>query len=158
VAGDQPPDDRRTSVLLADDDERFRSLLRGLLEDDGYAVVAEASTAADAVRLATSARPDVVLLELIMPWGPAGAATDAHPPAADRGTPVVGRAVGQEAGLQAAAAIREALPDIRIVIVSSLFDLDVQRAASALGVGYVEKVAGIDALEVAIEGTSLPAG
>jgi CheY-like chemotaxis protein len=154
VAGDQPPDDRRTSVLLADDDERFRSLLRGLLEDDGYAVVAEASTAADAVRLATSARPDVVLLDLIMPWAP----PESPPPAADRSTPVVGRGVDQEVGLQAAAAIREARPDVRIVIVSSLFDLDVQRAAAALGVGYVEKVAGIDALEVAIEATALPAG
>jgi CheY-like chemotaxis protein len=156
VAGDQPPDDRRTSVLLADDDERFRSLLRGLLEDDGYAVVAEAPTAADAVRLATSARPDVVVLDLIMPWDPTE--TPAAAQAAGRATPVMGGEVGQEAGLKAAAALRQALPGIRIVIVSSLFDLDVQRAAAALGVGYVEKVAGIDALEVAIEATALPAG
>jgi CheY-like chemotaxis protein len=156
VAGTQPPDDRRTSVLLADDDERFRSLLRGLLEDDGYAVVAEASTAADAVRLATSARPDVVLLDLIMPPGPAELPTAT--PVANGVAPVVGGAVSAEAGLQAAAAIRDALPGIRIVIVSSLFDLDVQRAAAALGVGYVEKVSGIDALEVAIEATSLPSG
>jgi DNA-binding NarL/FixJ family response regulator len=107
------------------------------------------------VRLATSARPDVVLLDLIMPPGPV---EDPYPAAGDGGSRVVGGAVAKEAGLQAAAAIREALPGIRIVIVSSLFDLDVQRAAAALGLGYVEKVAGIDALEVAIEATALRAG
>jgi DNA-binding NarL/FixJ family response regulator len=131
VAGTQPPDDRRTSVLLADDDERFRSLVRGLLEDDGYAVVAEACTAREAARLAGDLRPDVAILDLIMPWA-GGDRLD-------------------EAGLLAAEHIREQVPGTRVVILSSLFDQQVQRRAEALGAVYVEKAEGIDALERAME-------
>lgn len=132
VAGTQPPDDRRTSVLLADDDERFRSLVRGLLEDDGYAVVAEACTAREAVRLAGEVWPDVAVLDLIMPWADGGDRLD-------------------EAGLLAAEHIREQVPRARVVILSSLFDQQVRRRAEALGAVYVEKAAGIDALERAME-------
>jgi two-component system chemotaxis response regulator CheY len=131
VAGAQPPDDRLTSVLLADDDERFRSLVRGLLEDDGYAVVAEACTAREAVRLAGEVWPDVAVLDLIMPWAD-GDGLD-------------------EAGLLAAEHIREQVPRARVVILSSLFDQRVRRRAEALGAVYVEKAAGVDALEQAME-------
>jgi len=69
-------------VVLADDDPDILMTLRFALEADGWSVVGEASTAADAVTLASRARPDLVLLDIDMPGGGIAAAreiTDAHP-------------------------------------------------------------------------------
>lgn len=55
-------------VLLADDNARFRSLLRRLLERDAQIeVVAEANNGAEALELAEEHHPDVVLMDLSMP-------------------------------------------------------------------------------------------
>lgn len=54
-------------VLLADDHQVVRQGLRALLEREGFKVVAEAADGRDAVRLAQSAHPDVVVLDLAMP-------------------------------------------------------------------------------------------
>ncbi|HET8762959.1 MAG TPA: response regulator transcription factor [Gemmatimonadales bacterium] len=79
-------------VLVADDHTVVREGIRHVLEGEpGFTVVAEASTAADAVRLAEVEKPDVVLLDITMPG---------------------------ESGLQAAARIRKLVPDTRILILS----------------------------------------
>src|SRR3546814_2191925 len=62
----QRPTEQRPSVLLADDDERFRSIVRSVLEDDGYKVVAEAADATETIERARQHRPDVVVLDLVM--------------------------------------------------------------------------------------------
>ena len=55
-------------VLLADDNARFRGLLRQLLErDPDIAVVAEAGDGSEAVDLSEEHSPDVVLMDLSMP-------------------------------------------------------------------------------------------
>lgn len=55
-------------VLLADDHPLFRSGLRALLgAEDGMTVVAEATSGAQAVELASTSAPDVVLMDLQMP-------------------------------------------------------------------------------------------
>lgn len=146
MAEQQPRDDRRTTVLLADDDPRFRRLVRGLLEDDGYAVVAEAGSAVEAVALAVEHRPDVVVLDLVMP--------EIDPATADEGTDlVIDLLAVEEPGLRAAADLVVRLPEARLVIVSSLFDSRIESVARRLGVAYVEKLDGIDGLESAIEAT-----
>jgi DNA-binding NarL/FixJ family response regulator len=72
-------------VVLADDDPDVLMTLRFALEADGWSIVAEASTADEAVTLVSETQPDLVLLDINMPGGGIAAAraiTDAHPAAA----------------------------------------------------------------------------
>ncbi len=55
------------TVLLADDHVLFRQGLKALLEHDDLDVVAEASDAAEAIRLASNLKPDVAILDFMMP-------------------------------------------------------------------------------------------
>jgi DNA-binding NarL/FixJ family response regulator len=54
-------------VVLADDHHIVRQGLRVLLEKEGLKVVAEAENGRDAVQLAQQHKPDVVVLDLMMP-------------------------------------------------------------------------------------------
>ena len=59
----------RVRVLLVDDEDDMRLLARSALEDDSrYEVVGEGVNGAEAIVLATQLQPDVVLLDLEMPW------------------------------------------------------------------------------------------
>lgn len=114
----QPPSP--TSVVLADDDHRFRALVRSVLEDDGYVVVAEASDAASARTLARQHRPDVVVLDLVME------------------------------GSHGVSTVRELLeddPGQPVLVISSLFDPTIEQEVVGLGAWYLEKAEGLEALE-----------
>ncbi|HET7109280.1 MAG TPA: response regulator transcription factor [Gemmatimonadales bacterium] len=79
-------------VLVADDHTVVREGIRHVLDGEpGFIIVAEAATAAEAVRLAEAEKPDVVLLDITMPG---------------------------ESGLQAAVRIRKLVPETRILILS----------------------------------------
>jgi len=54
-------------IVLADDHQIMRQGLRALLEREGIAIVAEAENGRDAVRLAQTHKPDVAVLDLMMP-------------------------------------------------------------------------------------------
>jgi DNA-binding NarL/FixJ family response regulator len=56
-----------TRLLLADDHRMLRDSLRRSLEEHGFDVVGEAGDGEEAVRLAGSLRPDVVLMDVSMP-------------------------------------------------------------------------------------------
>ncbi len=114
------PSIRATSVVLADDDERFRGLVRSVLEEDGYVVLAEAHDAPSARALVREHRPDVVILDLVMP-GSRGLSTLRDLIEDDSGQPVL--------------------------VISSLFDPAVEQEAVRLGAWYLEKAEGLDALE-----------
>ena len=64
-------------VLLVDDDQSFRVLVRTLLEAGGLAVdiVGEAADGEQAIALALELRPDVILMDLDMPRLDGAAAT-----------------------------------------------------------------------------------
>jgi two-component system chemotaxis response regulator CheY len=112
------------TVLLADDDARFRRLVRDVLVDDGFEVVAEAADAPTAVALAEQHRPDVVVIDLVLPGA---------------------------TGLSAVRELLAARPRRAVLVLSSLFDPAVEQEAEALGASYLDKTEGVEALEEAIE-------
>ena len=110
--------------MLADDDDRFRALVRSVLEDDGYEIVAEADDAASVLSMARQHRPDVVVLDLVM-HGCDGLAT-----------------------LQA---LLDDDPGQPVLVISSLFDPSVEQEVVRLGGWYLEKAEGLEALEHTID-------
>jgi CheY-like chemotaxis protein len=56
-----------TSVLIVDDDEEIRHVLRILCEVEGLKVVGEASNGVEAVPLALNFQPDFVILDYMLP-------------------------------------------------------------------------------------------
>ena len=57
-----------TTILLVDDDQEFRGLLKRLLEKDTrLRVTAEATDGAEAIELARTLTPDIILMDLAMP-------------------------------------------------------------------------------------------
>jgi DNA-binding NarL/FixJ family response regulator len=120
-----PEDVHLASVLLADDHELMRRLLRRAIgAQPGLEIVGEASDGAQALALARTLTPDVVVLDLAMP---------------------------EMDGLQVAAAVRAAVPGCAILIFSA-FEAE-RAAAPALAAGadqYLEKSAGFEAAALAV--------
>src|SRR5919199_6842109 len=56
-------------VIVADDDPLARRVVRDALEAGGIVVIAEAATGREAVELSLYYKPDVVLMDLVMPDG-----------------------------------------------------------------------------------------
>ena len=56
-----------SKILIVDDDEEIRHLLRTLFEVDGFEVVAEAADGIEAIPLALKHEPDFVVLDYRMP-------------------------------------------------------------------------------------------
>ncbi|MEK4221763.1 MULTISPECIES: response regulator [Bacillus] len=57
-----------TTVLIADDSQFMRNHLKQLLSNDNFKVVAEASNGCEAITLYQKVLPDIVLLDIIMPY------------------------------------------------------------------------------------------
>ena len=115
-----PPADR-LRVVIADDASAMRALLRRMLEDTAaFEIVGEASDGEEAVRLAGTLHPDLVVLDLSMP--------------------VMG-------GLAAIPGIRRISPSSRIVVLSALEPGRVRDEAMASGAdAFIEKCLVADSL------------
>src|SRR5262245_39270334 len=61
------PESREVTVLIVDDDDKFRESLRGLLSSHGLAVVGDAADGNTALELVAELAPDVILMDLQMP-------------------------------------------------------------------------------------------
>ena len=58
---------RMSTILIIDDDPRFRTQARDLLEADGFVVIGQAVDGASGLEAARSLRPDFVLLDIGLP-------------------------------------------------------------------------------------------
>lgn len=56
-----------TTILIVDDHPSFRRFARRLFEDAGFTVVGEAEDARSALDSASALRPDMVLLDVMLP-------------------------------------------------------------------------------------------
>jgi DNA-binding response OmpR family regulator len=116
-------DGRAVRVVLVDDDARFGELVSSVVADDGIDVVTVHHRAAGAVDVVIREAPDVVVLDVVLPDGD---------------------------GLDVVDALRSAGSTVPVVLFSSLFDRRVAGTAAALGLRYVEKADGVDALVEAV--------
>lgn len=58
--------DRKPLILIIDDDETFRSIMREILERAGYEILTSASVA-DAYQVMLELQPDLILTDIMMP-------------------------------------------------------------------------------------------
>jgi NarL family two-component system response regulator LiaR len=115
----------RIRVMTVDDHEIFRSGIRYLLLTfDDIELLAEAHSGEEALRLCAQARPDVILMDMIMS--------------------------GMD-GIESTKAIRQRHPDVQVLALTSFYDADLVRQAMQAGaIGYLLKGVSRDRLGQAI--------
>ena len=116
----------KTTVLIADDQSLFRSgLIELLREEDDFEVVGEAADGAEAVRLASDLKPDVIIMDVVMP---------------------------NLNGIEAAKQIKETVPASNILMLSAYnYDSYVIASMHAKVAGFLYKGVGINELVSAIK-------
>jgi DNA-binding NarL/FixJ family response regulator len=113
-------------TIVADDDPLVRRLIRDTLQHDNIVVVAEACNGREAIELALFYRPDVVVMDYMMP---------------------------EMDGLEATKKIYEQDPDIRVVMLTGGGDESLGlRGLRAGAVGFLSKDMELDALPRALRG------
>jgi DNA-binding NarL/FixJ family response regulator len=101
------------TVLIVDDHVRFRATARRALESDGWTVVGEAGDGAGGLREAHRTAADVVLLDVGLP---------------------------DMSGLEVAGRLRDELPDLAVVLVSTRDAGDYAALAASHGArGFIPK-------------------
>src|SRR4051812_40763418 len=113
-------------VIVADDDPFARRVIKGVLQAAGLIVVAEAKDGNEAVELAVYYRPDVVVLDVVMP---------------------------RVDGILATRRILKQVPDQLVVVLTGSAEEELGLLALEAGaVGFLSKDADIDALPRALDG------
>jgi two-component system, NarL family, response regulator DevR len=105
-------------ILIVDDHSVVRAGIRALLENEGgFTVVAEAENGTEAIKMAQTHRPDVVVMDIRLPGG--------------------------VSGIEACAQIMANIPDTKVLMLTSYAEDDlVKEAIRAGAVGYVLKRVG----------------
>jgi len=116
----------RLKIIIADDDPLARRVVRDALQAAGVIVIAEASNGREAVELARHYRPDVVLMDIIMP--------------------------GID-GLQATRLLAQQVPETAVLVLTASGDEDTGMLALRCGAaGFLSKDLDIGALPRALHG------
>ena len=116
---------RPIRVMVVDDHPVVKKGLRGMLESSGnIEVVGEASDGVEAVATAERLKPDVIVMDVMMP---------------------------RLDGIEACREIMEKLPDTQVLMLTASPEKDaVIEAVAAGATGYLQKYSGGDALEEAV--------
>ncbi len=86
---------RRLSVVIADDNDMMRSILRGMLRGEEYDVVGEARNGLSAVDMVERLKPEIVCMDVMMP---------------------------EKNGIEALVEIKAKLPETEVIMVTSNSD------------------------------------
>ncbi len=101
------------SVLIVDDNDMTRETLRVILRHEVYNVVGEALDGDSALEMATRLKPDIILLDVVMP---------------------------KVSGIEALKSIRMVMPNVMILMVTANKDQDTVSEAVKSGIsGYIIK-------------------
>ncbi|MDE2428675.1 MAG: response regulator transcription factor [Burkholderiales bacterium] len=104
---------KQVSILLIDDNEITREVLRVVLRSEGYSVVGEATDGGVGLDMALKLKPDIVMLDVVMP---------------------------KVGGLEVLPRFREMLPDTRVLMVTANKDQETIMEAVKTGIhGFVLK-------------------
>jgi two-component system, chemotaxis family, chemotaxis protein CheY len=104
---------KRVSVVIVDDNDMMRAILRSILRGEEYDVIGEARNGAQAVELVERMRPDIVCMDVLMP---------------------------EKNGLEAMAEIKQMLPETEFIMITGSADPETVQDAIMNGAsGYIVK-------------------
>src|SRR3984893_17941739 len=111
---------RRRRILVIDDGDSVRNIIRIFLERDGFEVCGKAADGVEAIEQAKKLKPDLIVLDLAMP---------------------------RMYGVEAASILKQTMPDVPIVLLTLYQNLLGPSLASAIGVkAIIDKTDGMDKL------------
>ena len=104
---------RRISIVIADDNDMMRSILRGMLRGEEYDVIGEARNGLAAIEMAERLKPDIICMDVMMP---------------------------EKNGIEALVEIKRANPEIEIIMVTGNSDPEtVQESIQNGACGFIIK-------------------
>lgn len=104
---------KRVSILIVEDNDMMRAILRSILRGEEYDVVGEARNGVIGVEMAERLKPDIVCMDVVMP---------------------------EKNGLEAMSEIKAARPETEIVMITSNTDPDtVQESIMNGACGFIVK-------------------
>jgi DNA-binding NarL/FixJ family response regulator len=110
----------RSRILVTDDGDSVRDIIRIFLERDGFEVCGEAADGVEAIEQAKKLKPDLIVLDLAMP---------------------------RMNGVEAASILSTTMPDVPIVLLTLYQHLLGPSLASAVGIkAIIDKADGMDKL------------
>ncbi len=126
----QRPDTQPLRVLIADDDALARRAIRGALDGHpGYEICGEAVSGMSAISLASTRRPDLIVMDVVMP---------------------------ELDGIAATRRILRAMPQAKVIVFSATTDEDLALLALRAGAtGYLTKGTDLAALPRVLDRVSL---
>jgi DNA-binding NarL/FixJ family response regulator len=121
---------RRPRILVIDDGDSVRDIIRIFLERDGFEVCGEAGDGVEAIEQAKRLKPDLIVLDLAMP---------------------------RMNGAEAASVLSQTMPDVPIVLLTLYQNVLGTALASAVGVrAIVDKTDGMEKLVTCVRSLLLP--
>ncbi len=103
----------RKTIVIAEDNDMMRSILRGLLRGEHYEVVGEARNGQQAIDIVDRMKPNIVFMDVVMP---------------------------EKNGIEALCEIKTAHPEIEVVMITSNSDPEtVQESIQNGASGYIIK-------------------